>query len=450
MSAIGSLLRALGYEDGAAVMKEWNRNPEYGYRDTIRNLRTGTPPDPEIVAQYEADEDFMDKYGVWPGKGIKNKEAGFRQQSRRRIVEAMATYDAEEMLGKKKPKKKDREKIRAIIRAALADKPGSFGTREQFLKGLEPGVGEDFGFSGEIARERGLGYGQPRSATDPRENLRTLVSALEEQQGVTSSSLPSAGAEVMEDPELVASAEAVPRGAPAPGGPVDIQALLNEASGVGRAATLEDVAKLVETRKESEPFKRSFMQRLLNTDRGEIREFMADWLNEEARRKAAGEEPQPLTGKAITYFGAARQGGGGEAANYLAKESRGTTNPELRKLLEQEKLKDLREQRLESEYERIENQGLENWKAYQGSNVQKRLLDGGLDPEVERRLGMSMRSHGGEMEELIDNFHQYLRAGHDPESALDKVDSDARRAKIRRIARFAGSRGIKFDPLTYE
>ena len=224
------------------IIREWNRNPDYGYGAALKGLREGEPPDPELVDQRDADIAFAKKYGIWAEK---NKKSG---TGKRESMEAMAKYDAQEMVApkgkgkkKKKSKGKDKEELRAIIQAALADKTDPYVSREMYARGEVPEGGH--GFADELARERGLGYGQPREQQpNPQENLRTLVSALESQQGVSSSALPTAGAEMMEDPGLMASASPVPTGG---SGPVDIQALMNEASGVGRAGSLEDVVKLM-------------------------------------------------------------------------------------------------------------------------------------------------------------------------------------------------------------
>ena len=66
--------------------------------------------------------------------------------------------------GKKSMAPDPQEELRAMVRASLAGQAAAnepYMDRARFLTGQGPTPGKDFGFSGEIARERGLGYGDP-------------------------------------------------------------------------------------------------------------------------------------------------------------------------------------------------------------------------------------------------------------------------------------------------
>ena len=346
-----------------------------------------------------------------------------------------------------------KEDVRAIIASALADQPGQYMDRERFLRGQGPDPEAEFGFSGQLARERGLGYGQPREPLAPAGNrLRDLVSQLEGQQGVASSTLPAVGAEVLEDPTLTASADPVPTGSPAPPAPV--------ATG---GPVPREIAEVVGQKMAEEEWKgRGFLDKLFNLDKEELDKEILSMTNRNIRREALArgvpEDQIPtLTRKQVAALDRDLPGGFAQAAAYANPYSKvsptpagGTKDPATARLYESENIKRQGQAETQQWLERFDNEPLAQFQAYQESDVGSRIAQE-AGPEVAQQIGLVLREHGGDPADLYQRLQLLMQGGNDPEEAFADLSNYAASKRQKRKMNYLISRGLaKYDPLTQQ
>ena len=357
--------------------------------------------------------------------------------------------------GKKSMAPDPQEELRAIVQASLAGQAAAnepYMDRARFLTGQGPTPEKDFGFSGEIARERGLGYGDPSRFVSGPSDARGLASQIGALQGIQTGIFSDT-----EDPRQVLEAQAA----------ADAEAMLNDPTltastnpiPTGRTTPASAPAEVLggQLMGGGGEYQPTLLERALRQDTDW--KSITDQTNAEIRREAQArgikDYPQ-LTVEQIRTRDKNMKGNFLDAAMSMNPFSETTPtptkagktqDPTIQRLYEQDKIKQAeiaREERWINEHHEAPKKQL---KEYIGSDVQAKLL-ATVGPQLEKRARLVIGEYGGDPQIMIQRYNDLVEEGFSPEEAWADISQKAQRKHQQRLeARLMATGRMKYDPL---